>query len=336
MTVNKPLGVIILNWNGLDLLKKFIPDALKYTQSDKADLIVADNGSTDGSVEWLRREFPEVKIIAFDSNLGFAAGYNRAIKETDYTFVTLLNSDVELTPGWWEPILNFMSENPIVAATQPKILSWQDKEMFEYAGAAGGFLDNLGYPFCRGRLFDSLEKDSGQYDCAPREIVWASGACLTVRSDVYTQLGGLDSDFFAHMEEIDLCCRMINAGYLVCFIPESRVFHVGGASLPQGNPRKTYLNFRNNLLLLHKNLPKKKGRRKVFLRRFADTLAFMMCLLKGDIPNAKAILMAHRDFRKMKKNYSNFPIVDRISSQPGANKSALWQHFVCRRKIMKF
>jgi GT2 family glycosyltransferase len=328
----KKLGVIILNWNGERLLKQFIPTAARYTISEEADLIVADNGSSDNSTYWLRANHPEVKIIEFDRNYGFAEGYNRAIREVDYPYVVLLNSDVEVSEGWWQPMLAFMEANPDVGALQPKIRSFRDKRMFEYAGAAGGYLDRLGYPYCRGRLFDSVEEDLGQYDGAPADICWASGACLMTRRDLYIRLGGLDPKFFAHMEEIDLCCRILNAGFRVCMLPDSAVFHVGGASLAQGNPQKTYLNFRNNLLLLHKNLPRKKGKHKIFIRRLADSLAFMMFAAKMDFANARAILKAHRDFRRMRGEYTDFPENDILSQQPGANKNAILKRYIFRKK----
>ncbi len=330
----KKLGVIILNWNGLELLKKFLPTASRLTVSDEADLIVADNGSADGSVAWIRENHPEVRIIRLDRNYGFAEGYNLAIEQADYPYVTLLNSDVEVTEGWWQPILSFLEQNPDVGAVQPKILSYRDRTSFEYAGAAGGYLDSLGYPYCRGRLFDVVEKDNGQYDGAPVNVAWASGACLSMPRDVYRRLGGLDPKFFAHMEEIDLCCRVHNAGLGVCAITDSHVYHVGGASLNQGNPQKTYLNFRNNLLLLHKNLPRAKGRRVLFMRRLADTLAFGMFLLKGDMPNARAILRAHSDFRRMRREYTDFPDRDTLSSLPGANRNAVLSRYLLRRKSL--
>lgn len=332
----KKLGVIILNWNGIKLLKEFLPIASRLTISDEADLIVADNGSTDDSLEWVRINHPEVKIISFDTNYGFAEGYNKAIELCDYPFITLLNSDVEVTPGWWQPIIAFMEKNPDAGAVQPKILSWREREKFEYAGACGGFLDRLGYPFCRGRLFDTLEPDNGQYDNVEPDITWASGACMTVRRDLYLQLGGLDPRFFAHMEEIDLCCRILNAGFRNCVVTGSKVYHVGGASLSQGDPKKTYLNFRNNLLLLHKNLPLKKGKKILFFRRLADTLAFGMFLLKGDMANARAVIRAHNDFRKMKKLYKHHPDKDILSEQPGGKCSSVWQYYILRRKICKF
>ena len=330
----KKLGVIILNWNGLALLRQFIPAASRFTVSDTADLIVADNGSVDGSVEWLREAHPEVRIIPLDRNYGFAEGYNRAVKASEYEYVTLLNSDVEVTENWWQPILSFLDSNPDVGAVQPKILSFRDKSSFEYAGAAGGYLDALGYPYCRGRLFDAIEKDHGQYDGAPADVAWASGACLTMPRDLYMKLGGLDPRFFAHMEEIDLCCRVHSAGKRVCAISDSVVYHVGGASLNQGNPTKTYLNFRNNLLLLHKNLPRRRGKQVLFIRRLADTLAFGMFMLKGDFPNARAILKAHRDFRRMKKEYTSHPAADSLRRLPGANRYAVVSRYLLRRKTL--
>lgn len=330
----KKLGVIILNWNGRGLLEKFIPAASKFTISDQADLIVADNGSTDDSVEWLRRNHPEVRIISFEKNHGFAEGYNRAIELAEYEYVTLLNSDVEVTEGWWQPILSFLENNPNVGAVQPKILSYSDKSSFEYAGAAGGYLDSLGYPYCRGRLFDVVEKDHGQYDGPPADVAWASGACLTMPREVYRRLGGLDPEFFAHMEEIDLCCRVHLAGLRVCALSGSHVYHVGGASLNQGNPKKTYLNFRNNLLLLHKNLPKGRGRRILFLRRLADTLAFGMFLLKGDIANARAVIKAHNDFRRMRGRYNLRPDQDVLRELPGANRNAVIARYLFRKKTL--
>lgn len=331
----KKLGVIILNWNGLELLRRFLPSASRHTVCDTADLIVADNGSTDGSVAWIRKNHPEVKLIELPENYGFAEGYNRAIAAADYPFITLLNSDVEVTEGWWRPVLSFMESDPSVGAVQPKILSWRDKSSFEYAGAAGGYLDRLGYPFCRGRLFDSVEKDEGQYDGPPEDVAWASGACMTVRREAYVGLGGLDPKFFAHMEEIDLCCRMLNAGWRVCAVTDSKVYHVGGASLNQGNPRKTYLNFRNNLLLLHKNLTRRRGRRVLFLRRLADTLAFGMFLLKGDMANARAVLRAHRDFRKMRREYTVYPDRDILPTLPGADLNAVTARYLQRKKVLK-
>lgn len=326
--MDKTLSVIILNWNGEKLLRQFLPSVVKNTVGDMVEVIVADNGSTDASLEVLRTEFPSVRVMKFDRNYGFAAGYNKAIAAVESEFVVLLNSDVETPEGWWRPLLRFMREKPDVGACQPKIKSYRDKEMFEYAGAAGGLLDSLGYPFCRGRLFDKIEKDEGQYDDAPADIAWASGAALTVRRDAYLGVGGLDEKFFAHMEEIDLCCRMHNAGWRVCFVPGSEIYHLGGASLAQGNPKKTYLNFRNNLLLLHKNLPAAKGKKVLLKRRIMDTLAFLMFVAKFDFPNANAVLKAHRDFRRMRSEYSDFPDRDILSTLPGADRTIVFERYL--------
>jgi hypothetical protein len=328
----KQAAVIILNWNGINLLREFLPLAEKYTVSSRADLIVADNGSTDGSAEWIKLNCPGVKVLRFPENLGFAAGYNRAIEQTGYPLTLLLNSDVQVTPGWLDPLLDYMESHPECGALQPKIRSYRQKEMFEYAGAAGGLLDRNGYPYCRGRLFSSIEADTGQYDGQAAPVAWASGAAMLVRTALYLEAGGLDPDFFAHMEEIDLCCRIHAAGYGIVCVPDSVVYHVGGASLAQGNPKKTYLNFRNNLLLLHKNLPRRTGRRKLFIRRLYDTLAWGMFMLRFDFRNAAAILRAHRDFRRMRRNYTSFPDTDILASLPGARRNIIIDHYIKRQK----
>ncbi|MCH5228558.1 MAG: glycosyltransferase family 2 protein [Muribaculaceae bacterium] len=325
---DKKLAVIILNWNGLELLRKFLPTAVTNTRGPEVDLIVADNGSTDGSVRWVMENYPDLKLIVLDKNYGYAGGYNRVIDRTRYPYTILLNSDVEVEEGWWQPLLRFMENNPDVGAVQPKIKSFHRKDYFEYAGAAGGLLDKNGYPYCRGRVFDIIEKDEGQYDGKVADICWASGAALAVNTEVYLELGGLDTLFFAHMEEIDLCCRMLIKGYRVCMIPDSQVFHVGGASLNQGNPRKTYLNFRNNLLLLYKNLPVKGRERKLIIRRLLDTLAFFMFVVKMDFGNAGAILKAHRDYRKLKKNYPVESAVPENFKFPGSRKNILIERYL--------
>ena len=328
----KELAVIILNWNGRRLLEQFLPVASRYSITEDADLIVADNGSTDDSVEWVKAHHPEVKVLSFSENYGFAEGYNKAIKQTQYKYTILLNSDVEVTEDWTRPLLDFMRRNSDVGALQPKIRSWKERTKFEYAGAAGGYLDKLGYPYCRGRLFDSIEEDHGQYDGKVVDICWASGAALMVRTDIYLKVGGLDARFFAHMEEIDLCCRIHGAGYRVVTVPDAMVFHVGGASLAQGNPKKTYLNFRNNLLLLHKNMPIKEGRKKLFIRRLYDTLAWGMFMLKFDFKNANAVLKAHNDFRKMKKYYTEHPDKNVLASLPGAERNIIIDYYLKRMK----
>lgn len=322
----KEIAVIILNWNGEKLLREFLPSVVANTPSDLADVIVADNGSTDGSLDLLRNEFPSVKVLPFSENLGFAGGYNRALHETGYKYTLLLNSDVEVAPGYLEPLFDFMERHPEVGAVQPKILSYRDKTKFEYAGAAGGFIDRNGYPYCRGRIFDTVETDNGQYD-SPIQVFWATGAALFVRTEIYEKADGLDEQFFAHMEEIDLCWRMQLLGYQLWCIPAAVVYHLGGGSLPAENPRKTYLNFRNNLLMLYKNLPSSKRKKSALMtvraralirRRLLDTLAFCKFLATMDFANAQAVLKAHRDFRKMKKSYppKNPSIPNLIISNP--------------------
>ncbi len=324
----KELAVIILNWNGEALLKQFLPTAAEHTIDEDTDLIVADNGSDDGSVAWMQREMPQIRIIRLDRNYGFAEGYNRAIREAGYKYSLLLNSDVEVTPGWTRPLLAFMRKHPDVAAVQPKIRSFRHREMFEYAGAAGGYIDRLGYPYCRGRLFDCVERDEGQYDGEPADICWASGAALMVRTDEYFAAGGLDADFFAHMEEIDLCCRIHARGWRICCVPDSTVFHVGGASLDKSDPRKTYLNFRNNLLLLHKNMPRREGRKLLLRRRLMDTLAFMMYAARFKFRHAAAVLRAHRDFRRMRRKYTDLPQHEYMSRLPGAQRNIIVDRYL--------
>ena len=274
------------------------------TPADKAQVVVADNGSTDSSLQLLAERFPSVKVIRFPENYGFAEGYNRALALTDTPYTVLLNSDVAVPQGWLEPLIDAMERDPQLGACQPKIISYRHRSRFEYAGAAGGFIDRNGYPYCRGRIFDVVEEDQGQYD-TQIPVFWASGAALMVRTDLYRQVGGLDARFFAHMEEIDLCWRMQLAGYTIAAVPASEVYHLGGGSLPASNPRKTYLNFRNNLFLLYKNLPPREGRRMLLIRRLYDTLAFFVFMAKMDFANARAILRAHNDYRHQKSRYDN-------------------------------
>ena len=331
----KPVAVVILNWNGEKLLRHYLPSVVANTASQIADVIVADNGSTDASLQVLRDELPGVQVIALDKNYGFAEGYNRAIATISHPYVVLLNSDVRTPEGWLEPLYNYMEAHSEVGAVQPKLLHDRPdgREMFEYAGAAGGYLDCHGYPYCRGRIFESIEDDRGQYDHITPSILWASGACLMVRTHLYKKAGGLDKDFFAHMEEIDLCWRIHLMDSDIRMIPQSRVYHLGGASLPQGNPRKTYLNFRNNLLLLHKNLPAGEGKRLLFVRRLLDTLAFGMALAKGHWGDAKAILKAHRDYRKMRGNYHQQPSRNLLREMPECRCNIVVDHYLRRRMI---
>lgn len=290
------IAVVILNWNGILLLEKFLPSVVKY--SPEATIYVADNASTDDSVSYLKTFFPSVKIVKNDSNLGFAGGYNVALKKIDAEIYALVNSDIEVTENWLQPILKTFKNEPNTAIIQPKILNYKRKEYFEYAGAAGGFIDRYGYPYCRGRIFDTLEKDNGQYD-DNREIFWASGACFFIRSSVYKELNGFDDDFFAHQEEIDLCWRAFNKGYKIKYNSGSVVFHVGGATLEQGHPTKTFLNFRNSLLMLTKNLPKNKLYQVLFIRMILDGIAGLQFILQGRFRHFLAILRAHGSYYKL-------------------------------------
>ena len=300
----RKVSVVILNWNGAEMLRTFLPSVVKYTNPELAEVCVADNGSTDNSVDIVRNEFPSVRLISFKENYGFAEGYNKVMDNVDTDYIVLLNSDVEVTEGWVEPILSYMESHKDVAACQPKILSYHDKKKFEYAGASGGYIDKYGYPFCRGRVFDSLETDNGQYD-TPADIFWASGAAMFVRRDVYVAVGGLDPKFFAHMEEIDLCWRLLSRGYRLVCIPESKVYHVGGATLKKENPKKTYLNFRNNLLMMYKNLPSDELRKVMIVRCFLDYLAVVFYILKFDFSNATAVAKARKDYSSMRKDFKS-------------------------------
>ena len=287
------VAVVILNWNGVQLLEQFLPSVVK--NSPEATVYVADNASTDNSISYVNTFFPTVKIIKNDLNLGFAGGYNEALKSVDADLFALVNSDIEVTENWLKPIITTFENEPKTAIIQPKILDYKRKEYFEYAGAAGGFIDKYGYPYCRGRIFETLEKDNGQYDDTS-EIFWASGACFFIRSSVYKELKGFDADFFAHQEEIDLCWRTINKGYTIMYNSASVVYHVGGATLQQGNPNKTFLNFRNSLLMLTKNLPQKEIYSILFQRMILDGIAAIQFLLKGKTNHFLAVLKAHASF----------------------------------------
>ncbi len=298
------VAVIILNWNGERLLGEFLPSVVRYTNYDWSRVIVADNASTDISLEILAKEFPGVEVIRLEQNYGFAGGYNRAIEKTDAEYVLLLNSDVEVVEGWLEPLIRVLDGDPAVAAVQPKIKAYRDKKRFEYAGACGGFIDKLGFPFCRGRILDMTEEDTGQYDDMV-EVFWCSGAALCIRKAVYLQAGGLDEHFFAHMEEIDLCWRIRNLGYSLKVNPESIVYHLGGGSLPMNHPQKLFLNYRNNLLTLYKNLDQCQLRKVMYVRRVLDFIAILFFILKGEFINAKKVVAAYNAFGKMKKHYGN-------------------------------
>ena len=312
-------AVVILNWNGKEYLERFLP-VLIPTIGKESRLIIADNASTDGSVEMLREKFPDTAVMVFSRNWGFTGGYNRALMQTDAEYFLLLNSDIEVTQNWLEPLENWMDTHPECGICAPKLHSWTDRKMFEYAGAAGGYIDRFGYPYCRGRVLGFTEEDRGQYD-TPENVFWVSGACLMIRSGLYRKLGGLDERFFAHMEEIDLCWRAQLSGYKVTVVPKSMVWHIGGGSLPAGSPKKLYLNYRNNLLMLRKNLAKtlalkeyrrgkgiaeavrkgrKQARRTIFIRMMLDGASWLVYLLSFRWEYCRSVIKAHSDFRKIR------------------------------------
>ncbi len=295
-------SVVILNWNGAKLLQQFLPTVLIHTQTEDCEVVVADNNSSDNSVEVMKQHFPEVKLIELDKNYGFAEGYNRALQQVHSRYVVLLNSDVETSPNWLNPMLEHLERNPETVAVQPKILSFADKSKFEYAGAAGGFIDRYGYPYCRGRILHELEEDRGQYD-KPLHVFWASGACLCMRRADYMEAGGLDNDFFAHMEEIDLCWRLLARGKKIVCLPQSKVYHVGGASLDSESPRKVHLNFRNNLLMIYKNAPLRKLIEVLLVRMVLDTAAAAHFMVQRKWSHAEAVAKAYSDFIEMRPSF---------------------------------
>lgn len=333
------ISIVILNYNGAAMLRRFLPSVLAH--SGEAEVIVADNASTDASRDVLRDEFPAVRTILLDRNYGFAEGYNQALRQVEADVFVLLNSDVEVTPGWLTPLIAYLEAHPECAALQPKIRQWAEpadsavRQRFEYAGASGGYLDRYGYPYCRGRVFGTLEDDRGQYD-TPVPVLWATGAALVIRAADWRESGGLDGRFFAHQEEIDLCWRLRARGRSVVCCPQSVVYHVGGGTLPTGSPRKNYLNFRNNLLLLYKNLPERDLRPVLRLRRWLDMVAALKELLTGHWQNFRAIRRARRDFRKLRPEYEAVradnlrrATADLIPERTAF--SLLWQYYVRRR-----
>ena len=325
------IAVAILNWNGKSWLEKFLSNVV--VNSPEATVYVIDNASTDDSIPFVQLNFPQVPIIQLDKNYGFAKGYNQGLEHIEADYFVLLNSDVEVTPKWITPIIEKMEANPRLAVCMPKLKSFHNPDFFEYAGAAGGFIDKYGYPFCHGRLFDSIEKDEGQYDndC---EIFWASGAALFVKANIYKELGGLDKDFFAHMEEIDFCWRVKNAGYSIQYIHNSEVFHVGGGSLPKENPFKTFLNFRNNLFMLHKNLPDDCYKTIIFKRRLLDAVSWLNFMAHLDFKNAKEIIHAHKEYRRAIStlNEKRNQIPTKKIHPEMYSKSIVWAFFVAHKK----
>lgn len=325
------IAVVILNWNGRSFLERFLPGVLEHSK-DVAEVIVADNASHDDSIEWLSKTYPAIRIIKHKINHGFAGGYNLALQQVDATYYVLLNSDIEVSPNWIMPVVRLMEQDARVAAAQPKLRSWHEPEMFEYAGAAGGFIDKYGYPFCRGRLFMAMEKDEGQYNDA-MEIFWATGACLFVKAKVFHELGGFDADFFAHMEEIDFCWRLKNAGYRVMYSPDSVVYHIGGGTLPKSSSQKTYLNFRNNFSLLFKNLPSHQLIPVFAVRLFLDAIAGLRFLVDSGFGDFFAVFRAHFHFYGrirglLKKRRTIKPqVVSRMYT-----RSIVFDHYLRRKK----
>lgn len=291
-------AIVILNWNGRPMLERFLPSVVANTTGD-AEVVIADNGSTDDSIEFLKTNYPSLRLILMDKNYGFAEGYNRALAQIDAEYYVLLNDDVEVTPGWTDKVVALMDSDQRIAAAQPMLKMFDRRDHFEYAGGAGGYIDKLGYPFCRGRIFSTIEQDTGQYNDT-RDVFWATGAAMFVRSAVWKELGGLDGDFFAHMEEIDFCWRARNHGYRIVATSDAQVFHVGGGTLPKSSPFKTQLNFRNNLAMLYKNLPASRQRRVIALRIVLDWVAALSFLAKGNWGEFRAVFKAHRQFRQWK------------------------------------
>lgn len=330
------IAIVILNWNGRDMLRRFLPAVLSCSDEPGTEVWVADNGSTDGSAEVVEAEFPAVRVLRLDCNYGFAEGYNRALREVEADYAVLLNSDVEPTPGWLRPLAEYMDAHPEAAACQPKILSYHQKDHFEYAGACGGFIDHYGYPFCRGRLMDTVERDLGQYD-TPAAVAWTTGAAMFVRLADYCGVGGLDGRFFAHMEEIDLCWRLRSRGRELACVPRSVVYHVGGATLAKGSPKKTFLNFRNNLLMLYKNLPPAELRPVMRVRLLLDWLAAVAFLAQGRVGDFRAVLRARREYRRMLPDFrqareENLRAARAADAGCRTSFCLLWQYYVRGRK----
>ncbi|MDR0536468.1 MAG: glycosyltransferase family 2 protein [Tannerellaceae bacterium] len=332
----KKVSIIILNWNGREMLQTFLPSVIEHSPEELADIIVADNGSTDNSLAFLKENFPSVAIMKFDRNHGFAAGYNLAMKDIATPYSVLLNNDVEVGPKWLEPLLELLDTCADIACVQPKVRSWKNPDYFEYAGAAGGYIDRFGYPFCRGRLFGFVERDCGQYDNLA-DIVWATGACLFVRTNVYRNEGGLDEYFFAHQEEVDFCWRLRCRGYRIACEPASYVLHKGGATLDVANPRKTFLNFRNNLLMVYKNVPSEDLKYVLFVRFWLDIFAALKFFLEGNWGDAAAVFSARRAFSSVKNDYKTVRkknLQRAVCSQaPGIfRRSILWEFYVLGKK----
>lgn len=325
-------AVVILNFNGRNYLETFLPKLIQH--SNGTNIVVADNASTDDSVDWMKQHFPDLGLVVLDKNYGFAGGYNEALKQVSATYYILINSDVEVTANWWQPLVAHLDEHGEYAACQPKIKAYHHKDHFEYAGAAGGFMDSLGYPYCRGRIFDIIEPDQGQYD-EKTDIFWSTGACMIIRAKLYHQYGGFDPDFFAHMEEVDLCWRLQNANWSVACVPQSQVFHVGGGTLDKANPRKTYLNFRNSLAVITKNLPWYALWWKLPLRISLDLLAAIVFWKSNSFDHFKAVVTAISDFlRSFPKHFGKRRALRpwRQTNVRASRKAIIFDFFILGRK----
>lgn len=333
--MEQQLAIVILNWNGRHFLEQFLPGVVKYSELEGVSVVVADNASSDDSLDWLAANYPELKVLEFSENHGFAGGYNLVFEKLDAEIICLLNSDVEIRGEWIPPVLDYFDKHHDVAAIASKLMDQKHAEYFEYASAVGGYIDKFGYPFCRGRIFETVEKDHGQYDTV-QDVLWGAGAALFVRRDVWLELGGLDVDFFAHMEEIDLCWRIKNKGYRVVSLPQSVVYHVGGGTLPKNNPRKTFLNFRNNLWMLQKNLPKRQLFPLMFIRFFLDMLASLVFIISGQFKDAGAVIKAWFNVlstrkKTLAKRKSMKDFIG-MSGHGFYNGSILWQYHVRKKK----
>ena len=325
------VAVVILNWNGKKFLEQFLPNVIKNS-ADDAEVIIADNASTDNSVAFLNQYYPNIRIIQNKENSGFAKGYNDALANIEADYYVLLNSDIQVTPGWIKPVINLIEKDINIAACQPKILSYYKPERFEYAGAAGGFIDKFGYPFCRGRIFQTLEEDYEQYNDVA-EIFWATGACMFIRAELFHLLGGFDDDFFAHMEEIDLCWRLKNAGFKIMYCPDSSVYHIGGGTLPKESYRKTYLNFKNNIILLYKNLPSKKIFPILGLRFILDGIAGLKFFLSGNYKDFFAVIRAHFTFYStFQKHYQKRKLIKHNNVSKIYQRSIVFDYYFLSKK----
>ena len=333
------VAIVILNWNGETFLEKFLPPLIRHSQLPGVEIIVADNNSSDGSVAMLQNRFSDIRIISLDKNHGFAGGYNRALQQVDAKYYLLLNSDIEVQENWLEPLISFMNNNSTVAACSPVLRDYHQRNKYEYAGAAGGYIDKYGYTFCRGRIFNTVE-EATDIPQKPVEVFWTTGACMLIRSECWREAGGFDERFFAHMEEVDLCWRLKNRGHQLAIVPESVVYHVGGGTLPKENPFKTYLNFRNNLLLLYKNLPANTLGKTIRKRMLMDGLSAIMFLVAFKIGNFRAVIRAHGEFRKIKNSYrvqreDESPVTRRADHPEIYQRSVVYDYFIAGRKHYK-